>query len=369
MVPGPAGDSLLPATKEGSSQTAPFPPLPPEPVRASAGCILYLQRSARHAGFSAAVASQLAYCRHRSTHVNYQAKWLVYRACCHRHGHSMSCPKVAKVADFLLYLRRSLFLSYSSIASYRSMLSGVSGFVLPELSTHFFLHDLLCSFLLERPLSSSRVPPWDLLRMLHFLRGPPFKPLASCSLQDLMQKVLFLVSLTTARRVGELKAVSREVSFSGSDVFLSYLLEFLVKTESSVNPLPRSFCVRSLADFVGDLPEELLLCPVRALRHYLSRTVSLFLRPRSLFVSPPSPSRPLSKNALSFFLRDVISRASSSSSSSAGSSSASSSRSSSASRAHSVRGVAASWAECLSFLYPCGGFLVFGFCLHLFLSH
>ena len=238
----------------------------------------------------------------------------------------------------------SLSLSYSSIASYRSMLSGIFRFVLLEISTHFVLHDLLRSFRLERPLSSSRVPPWDLLCVLHFLRGPPFASLPSSSLRDLTQKVLFLVSLATARRVGELQAVSREVSFSGSDVFLSYLPEFRAKTESSVNPLPCAFCVQSLADFVGDLPEELFLCPVSALRHYLSRTASLSPRPRSLFVSPRSPSRSLSKNALSFFLRDVIFRASSSSSSSAGSSSASSSRSSSSYRAHSVRGVAASWA-------------------------
>ena len=62
LVPGPsgdsAGDSLLPAMKEGSSQTAIFPPLPPELVRASADCVSYLQRSACHAGFSAAVARQ-----------------------------------------------------------------------------------------------------------------------------------------------------------------------------------------------------------------------------------------------------------------------------------------------------------------------
>ena len=230
LVPGPsgasAGDSLLPATKEGSSQTTPFPPLPPEPVRASADCISYLQRSARHADFSAAVARQLAYCRRHSTRVNYQAKWAVYRAWCHRHGHSVSRPTVSKMADFLLYLCRSLSLSYSSIASYRSMLSGVFRFILSELSTHFVRHDLLRSFRLERPLSSSRVPPWDLLRVLHFLRGPPFEPLASCSWRDLTQKVLFLVSLATARRVGEFQAVSRDVSFSGSDVYLSYLPEF-----------------------------------------------------------------------------------------------------------------------------------------------
>ena len=62
--------------------------------------------------------------------------------------------------------------------------------------------------------------------MLRFLRGPPFEPLSSCSLRDLAQKVLFLVSLATARRVGELQAVSRDVSFSGSYVYLSYLPEF-----------------------------------------------------------------------------------------------------------------------------------------------
>ena len=68
-------------------------------------------------------------------------------------------------------------------------------------------------------------------------------------------------------------------------------------------------------------------------------------RPQTLFVSPRSPSRSLSKNILSFFLRDVISRAYSSSSSHASSSDPSSSASApSSSRAHSVRGVATSWA-------------------------
>ena len=174
------------------------------------------------------------------------------------------------------------------------MLSGVFRFLLPELSSHFVLHDLLRSFRLERPLPSSRVPPWDLLLMLRFLRGPPFEPLSSCSLRDLTQKVLFLVSLATARRVGELQAVSRDVSLSGFDLYLSYLPEFRAKTESSANPLPRSFCIRSLSDFFDDLPDELLLCSVCALRLYLSRVSSVSPRPRTLFVSPRSPSRSLS---------------------------------------------------------------------------
>ena len=337
LVSRPSGASggcpSVPSTAEGSTQTASLPSLSPEPPRASADCVSYIERSARAFGFTSAVARQLARCRRHSTQVNYQAKWSVFRAWCRRHGHSVSGPTIPKIASFLLYLRRSLSLSYSS---------GVFRFVLPDLSSHFVLRDLLRSFRLERPVSSSRVPPWDLSRVLFFLR----EPLSSCCLRDLSRKVLFLVVLATARRVGELQALSAVVSESGDDLFLSYLPEFRAEAESESRPLPRSFCIRSLTDFVGDLPEELLLCPVRALRVYLSRTSSLPSRPRALFVSPRSPSRPLSKNALSFFLRDVIAEVYSSSGLSLPStvSSASSSRPRSSVRAHGVRGIAASWA-------------------------
>ena len=38
----------------------------------------------------------------------------------------------------------------------------------------------------------------------------------------------------------------------------------------------------------------------------MSRTFSVSPRPSSLFVSPRTPTRPISKNALSYFLRSVI---------------------------------------------------------------
>ena len=52
-----------------------------------------------------------------------------------------------------------------------------------------------------------------------------------------------------------------------------------------------------------------MLCPVRALRIYLDRLSTLSPLRLRLFVSPSRPSRPLSKNAISFFLRDVLSHA------------------------------------------------------------
>ena len=115
-----------------------------------------------------------------------------------------------------------------------------------------------------------------------------------------------MLSLATAKRVSELQALSRSVAFCGKDLLLSYLPEFVAKTESERNLLPRSFLVRSVEEFVGDLPGDRVLCPVRAVRVYLRVTEALRPCPRTLFVSPSCPSRSLSKNALSFFIRRVI---------------------------------------------------------------
>ena len=68
-------------------------------------------------------------------------------------------------------------------------------------------------------------------------------------------------------------------------------------------------CLKSLSDFAAGLDDDLLLCPVRALRIYLDRTNPLAPLRHRLFVSPSRPSRAISKNAVSFFLRETITAA------------------------------------------------------------
>ena len=159
---------------------------------------------------------------------------------------------------------------------------------------------------MEAPVKEVRPPSWDLLTVLNFLRSLPFEPLSSASLRDLTRKTLFLIALATAKRVGELQALSRLVSFSSSAAGLSYVPEFVAKAETSLRPLPRSFEVQSLGDFAAGLPEELLLCPVRSLSAYMTRTSQVVNRPRWLFVSPKCPSRAMSKNGISYMLRELI---------------------------------------------------------------
>ena len=167
--------------------------------------------------------------------------------------------------------------------------------------------------------------------MLRALRGPPYEPLASASFRDVTKKALFLLSLATAKRVSEIQALSARVARTGADLSLTYLPGFVAKTESESNPIPRHFLLKSLRDFVGDLEEETLLCPVRMIKFYLRQTKDLSPRSPNLFVSPRCRHRAITKNAISYFLRETISGA--------GALRASEGQ---ALRAHSIRGVSTS---------------------------
>ena len=108
--------------------------------------------------------------------------------------------------------------------------------------------------------------------------------------------------------------------------------EFVAKTESALRPLPRSFEFPSLGDFAAGMPEDLLLCPVRALLVYLDRTSGIVNGPRRLFVSAKCPSRAMSKNKISYMLREVMVQ------------SGASLQSGQVPRAHSISGIATSSA-------------------------
>ena len=140
--------------------------------------------------------------------------------------------------------------------------------------------------------------------VLCYLTSSAFEPLESVSLETLTKKTLFLVSLATAKRVSEIQALSKTVAAIGNDLVVSFQPHFIAKMELVDAPILRSFRV-----FAGDLEEGSLLCPVWALNIYLWRTSSVVVRASSLFVSPRSLSRPISKNAVSYFLREVISEA------------------------------------------------------------
>ena len=331
-VPGPSGTvvrcSHSAVKSKRSSKTALLPSLSSKSAYASADCMATIKRFARQAGFSSTVAGQLVFCRRQSTRLNYQARWGTYRKWCRDFGHRSSSPSISKMAEFFTYLFKRKGAALSTIKGYRAMLSAVFKFPLLEISTSPILKDLIRSFEISSPRPLFPPPPWDLIKVLEYLSGPPFEPLAKASFLDKTKKALFLLAMATAKWVSELQALSFSVSFQGEDLVLYHDPFFRAKTESAANPLPRSVIVPSLSDFAGNLPER-VQCPVRAIKFLRKAARSASYIPSRLFVSPRNPERAMSKNAISFYLRQLITD----------SGAVSSSR---PPRAHDIRGIATS---------------------------
>ena len=76
------------------------------------------------------------------------------------------------------------------------------------------------------PVFKPSVPSWDLALVLEALCGPPFKPIESADLKCISYKPALLLALTSAKRVGDLHALSVHLSCTqftpdGSKMFCS----------------------------------------------------------------------------------------------------------------------------------------------------
>ena len=144
------------------------------------------------------------------------------------------------------------------------------------------------------------------------LTDSPYKPLKTVEERFLTQKTLFLIALGSAKRVGELHALSYRVSHSvgWKEVSFSFVPGFVAKTQdqSSLDPRFESFTVPALPKS-NRSPNGRLLCLVRAVKYYLTHTAQHRPRCEWLFVTSGRTKKEISKNTVSFWLRKVISQA------------------------------------------------------------
>ena len=158
-----------------SAATTAFPSVSRQSPFASSGCVAPLKRFASQAGFSETVAGHLALCR-RTSRLNCQARWGLFRRWCRDFHHRSSEPTIPKIAEFLTFLFTTEKAAVSTIKGYRAMLSSVFKFCLPEISSSPILKDLVHSFEISAPRPLHYSPPWDLDKVLEYLSGPPFEP-------------------------------------------------------------------------------------------------------------------------------------------------------------------------------------------------
>ena len=178
-----------------------------------------------------------------------------------------------------------------------------------DLSHDKDINEIIKSFEVEVPRRPNIKISWNLDVVLSYLCSDKFEPIESCSILSLTKKTLFLLCLASAKRVSEVQALSRDVGFSSGGMAVSLLHGFRAKNDRKCRGLPRSCFIQNLTDLVG-VEEEAKLCPVRAVKAYLRRTKDAVGSSHChLFASPRTPSRPMSKNGISYFLRLLIKEA------------------------------------------------------------
>ena len=307
-VPSVHTTSSTSPSSSRSIEAAPCGDLSPRASQFKSDRLETVKLLVKERGFSQRAAEVIASCRRRSSDILYQSRWEFFHKWCLDRGFSVSNPPVNVIADFLIFLSDNLKLSVSSIKGYRSVLSSVYRHVGLDLSLNQDLRDLVRHFEIKAPPKNSNLVPWNLDVVLKYLMSDNFEPMDSLDLKKLTQKTLFLISLASAKRVSEIQGLSFKVGTQGDNFILSYRPSFRAKTETLKNPLPRSFTLKNLSELVGRESER-ALCPVRALKFYLNRTKGLSNRSNSLFCSYRKPSKAMTKNGISFFLRDIIKKA------------------------------------------------------------
>ncbi|XP_041802371.1 uncharacterized protein LOC121613147, partial [Chelmon rostratus] len=275
-----------------------------------------------------------------STRAQYENRWRLFSGWCSgRHEDPVHCS-VPIILEFL----QSLLDSGRSPSTLKVYVAAISSRHVLVNNNTVGCHRLVTLFLKGalrlRPPRLPRAPAWDLPLVLDALCSPPFEPLAQAGLRWLSVKTAFLLAITSAKRVSELHALSVSSSClrwnsDGSGVTLWPNPAFLPKVLSNSH-LNQPIHLPRFDPPVGEGDgKSVLLCPVRALRAYVDRTVGI-RQSDQLFVCFGGPKKgfPLSKQRLAHSIVEAICQAYK----------AGGHPLPSGVRCHSVRSVSTSWA-------------------------
>lgn len=317
VVPGHSGtyNSRTASSPPERGLADPRPYRTSKPTEASLDRVALERRSLRDLGLSDTVASTILASRKPSTTRIYNATWRIYLVWCRTHNVSPTTPSLSQVLQFLQDGRDRRKLKASTLRRQIAALATI----LPNLDGHCVsAHPLIKRFikgsLLLDPPIRHRFPTWNLSTVLNGLTRPPFEPMTEVHIKWVRLKTIFLVAITSARRVSELAALSSKPSlcvFHKDKVTLRLDPSFLPKCVSNFH-LGQDIFLPTLCPNPSNLEEKRwhTLDVRRALKIFLARTQSL-RRSDRLFIniSPPNVGLPMSAASLSKAVREAIAEA------------------------------------------------------------
>ena len=292
-----------------AASATPLQSVPSRRPRAEASRVETLKRHYRKSGFSGRAARVLSRVLRESSSRLYQSRWKIFCGWCCGRGVAPVNATVPVVVDFLIHLRQDKGLSVSAVKGYCSALKSVLALKGRDLAASREITTLLRSLSRSGNPVELRPPVWDVSLVLQSLTGALYEALRTCEEHFLAQKTLFLLALASAKRIGELHALSFRVSHTRDwgEVSFAFVTGFVAKTQD-----PSSLAPRFEGFSVPDLPNARknrngrLLCPVRAVKVYLDRTAPQSPRCERLFVTAGRSKKEIAKTTVSFWLRKTI---------------------------------------------------------------
>ena len=220
-----------------AASAAPLQPVPSRRPRAEPSRVATLKRHYRKSGFSGRAARVLSGVLRESSSCLYQSRWKIFCGWCRGRSVAPVNASVPVVVDFLIHLRQDKGLSVSAVKGYCSALNSVLALKGRDLAASREITTLLRSFARSVNPVELRPPAWDVSLVLQSLTGAPYEPLRTCEERFLAQKTLFLLALASAKRIGELHALSFESLIPGTGVRFPLLLSLVLWPRLRI-PLP-----------------------------------------------------------------------------------------------------------------------------------
>ncbi len=306
LVTAPLADS----SEEGSTDSETGHLMAPASRPLETSCLVPRRDAEVLGDLPQGVVDTITSARAPSTRHAYALKWNLFVEWCSSHRED---PRRCPIRVVLSFLQQGLErrLSPSTLKVYVAAIAANHD---PVEGKSVGKHDWVVRFLRgARRLNPPRppsIPSWDLSLVLRALQQGPFEPLQTVEPKFLSMKTLLLLALASIKRVGDLHAFSVDDSclqFGPADS------QIILRPRPGYVPKVPTTPFRDQVVSLQALPPEeadpalALLCPVRALRHYVDRTQS-FRTSDQLFVCHGGRQKgnAVSKQRMAHWIVDAI---------------------------------------------------------------
>ena len=257
--------------------------------------------------------SQLENVRNQSTNAVYDARWRKWVQFCEQRDQNPLVAHIPMVAEFLVHCFQTEKLSVKTVQGYKAALTAkLKPLTGVDLGKSEILSQLIHSFYRSRPPPCRKVLQWDLNVVLRFMKRGAWADTARLGARELTLKLVFLLSLASGKRCGELHAIENrvlKVTGNWDEVALRPVPEFVGKTHHATQGRGtfKEIVIPSLAK-LGEASADTALCPVHTLRQYV-HTANQYRSPsqKRLIISwVQGRTGDISKQAISHYLRAAV---------------------------------------------------------------